>query len=82
MPGFEPPRRTGPRPRDARLTRVNRSDPRMGAYSAAGVVGGTGAVIALAFGGPLWAVVWIVPVLVIGATLHLWRSRRHTGTER
>jgi hypothetical protein len=46
------------------------------------VVGGTGSVIALAFGGPLWAVVWIVLVLVIGTTLHIWRTRRQSGTER
>jgi hypothetical protein len=48
----------------------------MGAYSAAGVLGGTGAVVALAFGGPVWAVVWLGLVLVGGSATFAYRGHR------
>ncbi|HEX5582091.1 hypothetical protein [Gaiella sp.] len=53
----------------------------MGASSAAGVLGATGAIVALALGGPVWALGWIVLVLVGGATLYALRARRGKQTE-
>jgi len=63
--------------RDPRRTRVSRNAPRTGAYGAAGVLGATGAVIALAFGGPVWSVVWIALAVVIGAAVQIGRTRRN-----
>jgi hypothetical protein len=53
----------------------------MGASSAAGVLGATGAIVALALGGLVWALGWIVLVLVGGATPYALRARRGKRTE-
>jgi len=47
----------------------------MGTASAVGVVGGFGAVIVLALGGPAWALAWLLLVVAAGVAFQLWRAR-------
>jgi uncharacterized membrane protein len=48
----------------------------MGTATIAGVVGGFGALIVLAFAGPVWTVVWLALVIVLGASFGIYRTRR------